>query len=73
MEHSCLMYDNSTDLIKPRSMLPFSGDIPLTYLRHIYEWELVSRGKRIQFCILTGNEKMNLSHIYQIRALTVFV
>ena len=60
--------------------MPFGGDISLTYLCNIYEWELGSRGKHIfkttfmkciQFCILTENEKENSNQIYQTRTQTI--
>ena len=67
----------------PKPEMPFGGDIFMTYLRNIYEWELESEVgetyfittfmKHIQFCILTENEKANSSQIYQICALTVFI
>ena len=70
---------------RPRPKMPFGGDISLTYLRHIYAWELGSRGgggghifittlmKHVQLYILSGNEKVNSSKIYQTCALSVFI
>ena len=60
--------------------MSFGGDISLIYLRHIYEWDMngnlglgrkhisiTTFMKRIQFCILIGNEKEESSDILGMR------